>query len=94
LTFGGYLRVGDNWGFSFREQYEFETSTLESQRYEVHRDLSSWIASMGVLVRDNNGIQDVGFVLTFTLKDLPSLRLPLSIDPEGLGGDGSAGKSR
>jgi LPS-assembly protein len=93
LTFGGYLRLSDNWGFSFREQYEFETSTLESQRYEVHRDLSSWIGSLGVLVRDNNGIQDVGFVLTFTLKDLPNLRLPLSIDPEGLGGSGS-NKSR
>lgn len=93
LVFGGYLRVGDNWGFSFREQYEFQTSTLESQRYELHRDLSSWVASLGVLIRDNNGLQDVGFVLTFTLKDLPNIRLPLSLDPEGLGGGGS-GKSR
>ncbi len=93
LSFGGYLRVGDNWGFSFREQYELEDSVLESQRYELHRDLSSWIASLGFLVRDNRGVSDVGLILTFTLKDLPNIKLPLSFDPDQTTGSGS-GRNR
>jgi len=93
LSFGAYLRLTDNWGFSFREQYEFEAGLLESQRYEVHRDLSSWVASLGLVVRDNNGVSDYGVLLTFTLKDLPNVRLPLSLDPEGTGGGGT-GKNR
>jgi len=93
VDFGAYIRMGDNWGFSFRESYEFEDSTLESQRYELHRDLSSWIASLGFTVRDNRGQEDYGVLLTFTLKDLPNVRLPFSIDPEGLAG-GSSGKSQ
>ena len=93
VDFGAYIRMGDNWGFSFRESYEFEDSTLESQRYELHRDLSSWIASVGFTIRDNRGQEDFGVLLTFTLKDLPNFRLPLSLDPEGLAG-GSSGKSQ
>ncbi len=101
LNFGGYLRMGSNWGFSFREVYEFEDSTLETQRYELHRDLSSWIASLGLLVRDNGGVsssgnqqtEEYGFLLTFTLKDIPGVRIPLALDPEGLSGSGG-GKNR
>ena len=93
VAFGGYLRLGENWGFSFREAYEFEDSTLESQRYELHRDLSSWVASLGFVVRDNRGVNDFGMLLTFTLKDLPSARIPLALDPEGAAGGGS-GKNR
>jgi lipopolysaccharide assembly outer membrane protein LptD (OstA) len=89
LDFGAYIRLGDHWGFSFRESYEFEDSTLESQRYELHRDLSSWVASLGFLVRDNRGVDDYGLILTFTLKDLPNIRLPLAFDPDSTGGSGS-----
>jgi lipopolysaccharide assembly outer membrane protein LptD (OstA) len=92
IDFGTYVRLGDHWAFSFRESYEFETSTLESQRYELHRDLSSWVASLGFYVRDNRGSDDYGVLLTFTLKDLPNVRLPLSLDPDSSGGGG--GKSR
>ncbi|MEP6673484.1 MAG: LPS assembly protein LptD, partial [Chthoniobacter sp.] len=88
-TFGGYYRINDNWAFSFGEQYEFETSTLEAQTYSVSRDLSSWIASFGLAIQDNGGQRQVGLILTFTLKDLPSVRLPATFDPStiaGLGG--------
>lgn len=94
IDFGAYWRVNDHWGFGLRESYEMDTGTLETQRYELHRDLSSWIASLGFTVRDNGGGQeDYGVLLTFTLKDLPGVRLPLSLDPEGLAG-GSSGKSK
>ncbi len=79
---GGYYRINDNWAFSFGEQYEFETSTLEAQTYQVSRDLSSWVASFGLSLEDDGGKQNVGVILTFTLKDLPSVRLPVTFDPE------------
>jgi LPS-assembly protein len=89
LNFGGYVRMGDHWGFSFREVYQFDDAVLEQQRYELHRDLSSWIASLGFVVNDNRGVNDYGLLLTFTLKDLPSVRLPLAFDPAGTGTTGS-----
>jgi LPS-assembly protein len=59
----------------------------------LHRDLSSWIASLGFVVHDNGGVNDYGLVLTFTLKDIPGVRLPVSLDPEDITGGGS-GKNR
>jgi len=93
VSFGAYVRLGDNWGFSFRDSYEFQDNTLESQRYELHRDLSSWIASLGFTVRDNRGAEDYGVILTFTLKDLPNLRLPVSFDPGDVVGGSGTGKN-
>jgi len=94
LDLSAYWRVNDHWGFGLRESLEFDSGTLETQRYELHRDLSSWIATLGFSIRDNGGDQqDYGVLLTFTLKDLPGVRLPLSIDPEGAAG-GSSGKSK
>lgn len=83
---GGYYRINDHWGFSFRESYELETSELESQRYELHRDLSSWVASLGMVIRDvRAGEQEFGVALTFTLKDIPQISLPFTFDPSGGG---------
>jgi hypothetical protein len=88
-TLGGYFRINDNWGFSFAEQYEIEDSLLEAQSYVLHRDLTSWVASLGVNIRDNDGEQEFGMILTFTLKDLPSVRMPFSLDANTLSGTGS-----
>jgi len=92
INFGGYIRFDDNWAFSFRDVYEVQGSLLETQRYEVHRDLSSWVASLGMLIRRNEGTRgnqnDIGLMLTFTLKDIPSIRLPLALDASGAGGSG------
>ena len=94
LRVDAYYRINDNWAFGIREEYEFMNaptqgvkSGLEVQEYQIHRDLSSWVASLGLLVRRNvntitvKDITDTAVVLTFTLKDLPSLALPLSFDP-------------
>jgi lipopolysaccharide assembly outer membrane protein LptD (OstA) len=86
VDFTAYVRLGDNWGFGFRESYEFADHTLESQRYELHRDLSSWVASLGAVIRDNGTKKDYGIILSFTLKDLPNVNLPVSFDPAGLAG--------
>lgn len=102
VTFGSYLRMGENWGLSVREAYELEDSVLESQYYELHRDLSSWVASLGLAVRDNGGVkkaannstEEFGVILTFTLKDVPGVRIPLNLDPSNLGGGSGSGKNR
>ena len=87
VSLGAYYRINDNWGFSFTDQYEFSDKSMQMQDYSLHRDLSSWIVSFGLTVRENRNtitnqtVSDVGVVLTFTLKDLPTLRLPVSVRP-------------
>ena len=82
---GGYCRFNDNWGISVQEQYEATTHTLEQQRYAIYRDLTSWVASLGAVVRDNGGVKEYGVLLTFTLKAFPKLGLDLNFDPGGAG---------
>jgi len=79
LNFTSYWRMNDHWAFSIYEQYEFVSQVLQYQRYMVHRDLSSWIASVGVEQRNNQGgDRNLGVVLVMTLKDAPRVTLPLA----------------
>jgi LPS-assembly protein len=79
----GYYRINDNWGIGIREQYEGATGILEEQRFSIYRDLTSWVASVGAIIRDNGGVKEYGFLLTFTLKALPKLSFDLNFDPGG-----------
>ncbi len=83
FTLGGYYRIDDNWGFSFLEQYEANTNIVEQQRYSVYRDLTSWVASLGAIIRNNGGVKEYGVLLTFTLKAFPKFGLDLNFDPAG-----------
>ncbi len=85
IALGGYYRINDNWGVAIQEQYEEATGTLEQQRYAVYRDLSSWVASLGAIVRDNAGVKEYGVLLTFTLKAFPKFGFDLNFDPGGAG---------
>jgi lipopolysaccharide assembly outer membrane protein LptD (OstA) len=80
---GGYYRINDNWGIGIQEQYEGTTGILEQQRYSIYRDLTSWVASIGAIIRDNGGVKEYGVLLTFTLKALPKLSFDLNFDPAG-----------
>ena len=82
---GGYYRINDNWGIGAQEQYEAATSTLEEQRYSVYRDLSSWVASVGGVIRDNNGVKEYGLLFTITLKAFPKFGFDLNFDPTSSG---------
>jgi lipopolysaccharide export system protein LptA len=82
-VFGGYYRINDNWGVGVSEQYEGTTGVLEQQRYSVYRDLTSWVASVGAIIRDNGGVKEYGVLLTFTLKALPKFSFDLNFDPAG-----------
>jgi lipopolysaccharide export system protein LptA len=83
FTVGGYYRLDDNWGIGFQEQYEATTQILEQQRYSIYRDLTSWVASLGAVVRDNGGVKEYGVLLTFTLKAFPKFGFDLNFDPAG-----------
>ena len=79
FSFSTYWRMNDHWAFSLYEQYEYYTNVLQFQRYMIHRDLSSWIASFGAEVRNNQGgDRQLGVLLVMTLKDAPSVTLPLA----------------
>jgi LPS-assembly protein len=82
-VFGGYYRINDNWGVGVSEQYEGVTGVLEQQRYSIYRDLTSWVASVGAIIRDNGGVKEYGVLLTFTLKALPKISFDLNFDPAG-----------
>lgn len=83
--YGGYWQINDNWGFSMNHRFEAQDSTLEYQEYMLHRDLTSWVASLGAVIRDNRKDEELdwGFLLTFTLKDFPKLNLPFNFEPQG-----------
>jgi LPS-assembly protein len=89
--FGAYWKVNDHWSLSAQEIYNTpgtasanNGNALIYQRYMVHRDLSSWIVSFGAEVRANQGTMtqsgqnQYGALLTFTLKDLPQVTLPIA----------------
>lgn len=79
LNFYTYWRINDHWGASLYEQYEFVSKVWQYQRYMVHRDLSSWVASIGAEIRDNQGGDpELGVLLVMTLKNAPQVTLPLA----------------
>ncbi len=81
LAFYTYLRLNDNWGFSLYEDYQFKTGIVNRQTYAIHRDLSSWVSSLGFDITNNGaGKTQIAVVLTFTLKDLPRFGLPINLD--------------
>ena len=83
FTVGGYYRINDNWGVGALEQYEATTNLLEQQRYAVYRDLTSWVASLGMYIENNGGVKQYGLLLTFTLKAFPKLGLDANFAPAG-----------
>ncbi len=83
LDLHSYWRINDNWGVSVYERYEVEDSTLELQQYSIHRDMSSWAAALGAVIRDNRGQTEYGMVFSLTLKEFPGVRIPIDFDPSG-----------
>jgi LPS-assembly protein len=85
-TLTTYTRLSDNWGFSTAHRFETDDSTLEYQQYSIHRDLASWTASLGGIIRDNrSGENEYGILLSLTLKAFPKVSLPLDFQPGTLG---------
>ncbi|HEX3817384.1 MAG TPA: LPS assembly protein LptD [Chthoniobacterales bacterium] len=83
LTLGGYYRINDNWGIGGLAEYEETTNIVEEQRYTLYRDLSSWVASLGAIVRNNGSVKEYGVLLSFTVKAFPKFNFDLNFDPGG-----------
>ncbi|MGI9087685.1 MAG: LPS-assembly protein LptD [Chthoniobacterales bacterium] len=88
-TASAYYRLNDNWALGASGRYEGATGYFEEQRYSVYRDLTSWVASLGAIVRDNAGVKEYGVLVTFTLKALPKFSFDLNFDPGAQGGQGT-----
>jgi len=76
----GYSRINESLGFRTVLRWELEDGTLETQQYTIDKDLGSWTASLGVLSRNNRVNTESTVLLSFTLKEFPSLSIPLSLD--------------
>ena len=78
-----YKRLNEEWGFGFFQRWELDDGTLEVQQITINHDFDSWTAALGFLVRDNrDDDKEYSLLLNFTLKEFPSIRLPLSVDNE------------
>jgi len=78
-----HFRINDAWGLGTYHRFQFDDDTLEVQQYAVNHDFGSWVSSLGFMIRDNRGNKnEYGFILNFTLKNFPSVQLPLSLDIE------------
>jgi LPS-assembly protein len=89
-----YARINDNWGFTMNHVFEADDGTMEFQSYSITRDLTSWVASIGAMQRDNrNGQSEVGILFSLTLKDFPNLTIPLDFDPNPSGRGGNQSSS-
>ena len=82
LEFQAYQRFNDDWAAGLTQRWEFDDGTLEYQSYSLHRNLDNWAISAGIFHRDNRVEDEYGFVIGFSLKDFPSLSLPLKVGAE------------
>ena len=75
-----YHRFNEEWGVGTSHRWEFADNTLEFQQYSLYRNLDSWALNLGIFTRDNNGENEFGALLGFTLTAFPSVSLPLQVD--------------
>lgn len=87
-TLDTYTRLSDNWGFSTAHRFEADDQTLEYQQYTIHRDLASWTAGLGGIIRDNRRTEkEYGVILSLTLKAFPKATIPVDFQPGSLGAE-------
>ena len=75
-----YSRFNEHWGFGSRHTLELDDNTLELEQYTVFRDLGNWVAGMGLTHRDNRLADEYGVIFSLTLKEFPSVSLPLEME--------------
>lgn len=74
-----FTRLNDYWGFGTHHRYEIEDSTLELQQYSAHYDFDSFVGSLGFFIRNNRAQDELGLMLSFGIKEIPNLSLPIEI---------------
>lgn len=81
INLRSYTKINEQWGVGARHVWQMDDGVLELQEYSLHKDLGSWAASLAVSKTDNRIQEEYAIGFSFTLKDLPTVSLPLSYDP-------------
>lgn len=77
-----FARLNEYWGIGTHHRFELRDSTLELQQYNVHYDFDSFVGSIGFFHRNNQIEDEYGLMLSFGIKEIPSLSLPIEIGAE------------
>jgi len=77
-----FSRLNEYWGIGTHHRFELEDSALELQQYNLYHDFDSFIGSLGFFHRNNQNEDEYGVILSFGIKEIPSLSLPIEIGAE------------
>jgi len=77
FEYGAFNRFNEKWSVGFKHRWEFDDKVLEYQQYSLHRTFDNWVVSLGLFHRDNRYEDEFGALIGLTLRDFPSISLPL-----------------
>ena len=77
FEYGAFNRFNEKWSAGFKHRWEFDDKVLEYQQYSVHRTFDNWVVSLGLFHRDNRYEDEFGALIGLTLREFPSISLPL-----------------
>lgn len=79
VSIESFARLSSYWGLGTYHRFELVDSTLELQQYSAHYDFDSFVGSLGVFLRTNQAQDEFGLMLSFGIKEIPNLSLPIDI---------------
>lgn len=79
IVLESFARLNDYWGIGTHHRYEVVDQNLELQQYSLHHDFDSFVGSLGFFIRNNQDQDEYGLMLSFGIKEIPSLSLPIEI---------------
>ena len=82
FEYGAFNRFNEKWSVGFKHRWEFDDKVLEYQQYSVHRTFDNWVVSLGLFHRDNRYDNEFGALIGLTLREFPSINLPLKAGVE------------
>ncbi len=82
IVLESFARLNEYWGIGTHHRLELVDNSLELQQYNVHYDFDSFVGSLGFFHRNNQNKDEYGVMLSFGIKEIPSLSLPIEIGAE------------
>ena len=79
ITIESFARLNNYWGVGTHHRFEAVDNTLELQQYSAHCDFDSFVGSLGFFIRNNRAQDEYGLMLSFGIKEIPNLSLPIEI---------------
>ena len=78
ISLESYYRITEAWGISSRIRWELDDNVIESQQYNIYHNFDSWTFSAGLYSYDHRDRDEYGVIFNFTLREFPSINLPIS----------------